>query len=116
MTWNYRVFKTQYSVKYIREKTPHLEEYFTIREVYYEDDGTITGISGGDCGVHATGTTLDELGEDLHHMTIAFTKPVLTPLDIKGYTYDHEEVPYENNEQTKETTENADNRATTNEA
>ena len=102
MTWNYRIFKTQYDVKFLRGRDSHLEEYFTIREVYYEDDGSITGISGGDCGVHASGTTYEELSEDLHKMTIAFTKPVLTPLDIKGYTYDKEEIPYEEVQNFKE--------------
>ncbi len=104
MSWNYRVFKTQYASRVIldafRNKEPHFEQNFTIREVYYSDDelsqNPIRMISAGDCGISSSGETLDELWEDLHHMLLAFEKPVLTPHDIPGYQYDKDEIPYDN--------------------
>ncbi len=79
MSWNYRVFKTQYRIRLTRGKEDFIEEYFTIREVYYDDEENITGISGGDCGVHPSGNTSDELWKDLEKMKIAFQKPILSP-------------------------------------
>lgn len=92
--WNYRAFRTQYRMKLSHEKVPHIEKYFTIRETYYDDGGKVTMISGSDQGISPSGNSYDELRNDFHHMTIAMTKPVLTPLDIPGYVYGEDEVPF----------------------
>lgn len=98
MGWNYRVFRTQYQIKFIREKEPHLEEYFTIREAYYPDElnqEPVTAISASDCAVFPSGETADELWKDLQRLQLAFQKPTLTPHDIPGYQYEKDEIPYD---------------------
>jgi hypothetical protein len=96
MPWNYRIVKTQYNITLSRKKDPFIEEVFTIREVYYDDEGHIILWSSGETGIAPQGTTQDELRDDLYKMLEAFTKPVLTPLDLPGYEYDekNKELPY----------------------
>lgn len=92
--WNYRVFQTQYQIKFIREKEPHLEDVFTIHEVYYDDDDKITLISADSRGISPSGDTSAGLRGDIQKMLRAVTKPILTPKDIPGYVYEKDEIPY----------------------
>lgn len=92
--WNYRAFQTQYSVKFIRQKEPHLEQVFTIREAYYDDEGKITMISASDCGISPKGDSYEELQEDIAKMQGALLKPTITPKNVPGYIYSSDEVPY----------------------
>lgn len=94
MSWNYRVFRTQYQVKYTREKVPHLEEVYTFREIYYDAGGQITLMSCDEAGIAPAGESLEELRQDLQKIQEALAKPVLTPLDVPGYIYTDDEVPY----------------------
>lgn len=96
MSTNYRVFHTQYAVQYAREKTPHMEQWYTIRDVYYDDeDGSIIGCSAGDVLIGGQGDTLEGLRGDLQKMLRAFSHPVLTPKDIPGYRYERDEIPFD---------------------
>lgn len=64
MTWNHRVMK-------------HEEDgvtLYTIREVFYEDDG---GISWTAEPIHPQGETLGELQSEVEMMLTAFTRSVL---------------------------------------
>jgi len=69
MSWNYRIVEAcefDYSI-------------FTVREVYYNDDGSIKSIS--ETGITPYGETKGELREDINLMLKAFDKPVLRELD-----------------------------------
>jgi hypothetical protein len=84
--WNYRVFHTLYGTSKEDE-----EDGFDIREVYYDDNGDIAGISSGGCSPY--GDSEKELTNDLKHMCDAFLKPFLTPKDIPNYEYGKHERP-----------------------
>lgn len=71
--WNYRV---------VQWKTPQGKPYFSIHEVYYDDEGRPIS-----CSVepdHPMGNTLDELREDLEWYRKAIDAPVLTEDDFTG--------------------------------
>lgn len=67
MTWNYRVFR-------------EAEGGYVIREVYYEDDGSIFACTQD--AVNPFGETLEELAQDLKYLKQALKLPVLTMADI----------------------------------
>ena len=95
MSWNYRVFRTQYRTRLTREKEYHLEEHWTFREVYYDDETQeITGISSGIIGISPSGTNLEELRGDIDKMWKALVKLPLTPRNVSGYIYDENEIPF----------------------
>lgn len=79
MSWNYRV---------VRESVPVLgtsesEDVFTIREIYYDDDGRPELWSSDAC--HPQGETFNELCDDLGFMFRALGEPVLEMADLPGY-------------------------------
>lgn len=65
MSWNYRVTKTETDG----------ETIYTIREVYYDESGCISGWTG--IGDYANGETLESLRKDFDLMALAFKEPVL---------------------------------------
>ena len=68
MTWNYRV---------VAERGPFDEaDWYSVREVYYGDDGAVQGVTGAD-EVGAGGSSVAELREDLRHYAEALERPVL---------------------------------------
>jgi len=69
MTWNYRVCKETYKIG-----TPEAEEYYSIREVYYDGD-KITGVTENAVGV--SGYTIEEIKFSLEKMHLALNKDVL---------------------------------------
>jgi hypothetical protein len=69
MTWNYRVCKETYKLG-----TPEAEEYFSIREVYYDGD-KITGVTKKEVGV--SGYTVDDIKFSLEKMQLALNKDVV---------------------------------------
>jgi hypothetical protein len=70
MTWNYRVCKETYPEGLLNE-----EDYYSIREVYYDDDGKITGVTENAVGV--SGYTIDEIKFSLEKMQLALNKDVV---------------------------------------
>ncbi|MCL4860982.1 MAG: DUF433 domain-containing protein [Caldilineaceae bacterium] len=66
-TWNYRVF---------REETGE----YVIREVFYDEDGAITGRT--EDAVEPMGDSLEELERDLEHFRDALRLPVLTLAEV----------------------------------
>ena len=71
MSWNYRVVREMHRVGDTDEEYPS----YTIREVYYDEDGTIKGWTERPC--HPAGDTWVELGEDHTLMGYALTLPVI---------------------------------------
>lgn len=71
MTWNYRVI----------ENLNDDEPYYTIEEVYYNEEGKIESWTEG--AWEPLGSTLAELEEEINHIQHAFDKPILTLLDGK---------------------------------
>lgn len=69
MTWNYRICK---EVSY--KGQPLEEEYYSIREVYYDGD-KITGVTENAIGV--SGSTVDEIKFSLEKMGLALNKDVI---------------------------------------
>jgi hypothetical protein len=69
VTWNYRVVRDLHKVG--DEERPS----YTIREVYYDDEGNIMGWTEGPC--HPSGDTWVELGDDHAMMGRAFGLPVV---------------------------------------
>ena len=65
MTWNYRVCK----------ETHDGEVYYTLREVYYKDNGKIDGMTMKEVG--AMGESVEELKEVLQNMLKALNKDVV---------------------------------------
>lgn len=63
ITWNYRVFRED-------------NGDFIIREVFYEDDGSILGCT--EQAVEPFGRTLDELAASIADFQAALTLPILT--------------------------------------
>lgn len=68
MHWNHRL---------IKRKDPNGEEpdYYSIHEVYYNDDGNITGCTMN--GVAASGESADEVKKSLNRMIECLDKPIL---------------------------------------
>lgn len=65
MTWNYRVCK---------ETFPE-DDYYSIREVYYNNNGEITAVTEDAVGV--SGYTIDEMKFSLEKMNLALNKDVV---------------------------------------
>lgn len=83
--WNHRLFVTYFKHQY------SIERWCTIREVYYDSDDNIVGITQN--GVIPGGNTRDQLRDELSRMLLALnTKPELTPADIPGYVMDEYEI------------------------
>ena len=76
--WNYRVYK-QPSSKF--ERSCGIDWYYTIRETYYNDDGTIRGFSAEPRGV--CGDSISDIAEVLDWMKNCLTKAVIE-LDEAG--------------------------------
>jgi len=70
--WNYRVYK-QASSKF--ERACGIDWYYTIRETYYNDDGTIRGFSSEPRGV--CGDSISDIAEVLDWMRNCLDKQVL---------------------------------------
>lgn len=77
MSWNYRMFKETYESHGISE------EYITMREVYYKEDGVTPRAYSSDA-VAPRGTDINELSISLKHMDDALHKPILTIDDFNG--------------------------------
>jgi len=69
MTWNYRIFREE-------------NGDYIIREVFYEEDGSILGVT--EKAVEPFGRSLAELTASLQLLQEALTLPVLTLADIPG--------------------------------
>jgi len=69
MTWNYRVCKETYS-----KGTQDEEDYYSIREVYYDND-KIVSVTENAVGV--SGYTIDEIKFSLEKMQLALNKDVV---------------------------------------
>lgn len=69
MTWNYRVCKETYKLG-----TPDAEEYYSIREVYYDGD-KITSVTENAVGV--SGYTFEEIQFSLEKMQLALNKDIV---------------------------------------
>lgn len=67
--WNYRVCKETYKIN-----TPEAEEYYSIREVYYDGD-KITAVSESVSGI--SGYTVDEIKFSLEKMQLALNKDIV---------------------------------------
>ena len=80
MTWNYRVLKT----KGLDEVASETGETYSIHEVYYNDSGSVEGMTET---AFAMGETLEELKENLDQMYAAMTTPVLD-LDLLQWAKD----------------------------
>lgn len=70
--WNHRVFKVKDGD----------DDYFQIREVYYEADGSIYACSSDSVGV--CGESIEGLRETLNWMLRCLDKPVLTEDNINS--------------------------------
>ena len=94
MPWNYRVFRTRYRRGYVDEGEIETfeEDVFTIREIYYNKAGDITGITAGTEGVTAVGETKLELQGAIQRMLSDSVWQTLTPKDIPGYTLEPGEI------------------------
>lgn len=68
--WNYRVCKETYVTG-----EPEGEIGYTVREVYYNSDGSIWGATEGAKGIY--GSDLHEIEDGLAKMQQALTRPVL---------------------------------------
>lgn len=69
MSWNYRVVREEHPVG------DQIHESWSIREVHYREDGTISGWTAKPC--HPGGDDKAELVTDYHMMARAFTLPVV---------------------------------------
>jgi hypothetical protein len=67
MSWNYRVV--------VKADKQGQDPYFTVTELYYGKNSTLTSILEGD--ITPMGGTLEELKEDLEHMLEALDKPIV---------------------------------------
>jgi len=70
MTWNYRVVMIPAD-----EDVAFSSDTFSIREVFYDEEGAIEFWSEEDAT--ALGETFEELCDDYDNMTEAFNKPIL---------------------------------------
>ena len=86
--WNHRVIKHQKTMSDGEEET-----WFSIHEVYYNSDGSLQAYTEN--AVEPTGTTLQELSDDLVLFQKALSRTVLTESDFKNFNDDYgERVPY----------------------
>ena len=69
--WNYRVVRSGRGENIC----------YSIHEVYYNSRGGITMLS--EAPIHAFGSVIEELREDLKTMNVAFEKPTLIMEDIQ---------------------------------
>lgn len=69
--WNYRI------VKWVDDDG---EDVFEIREVYYDEKGN----PYGHCTAAVFGATMEELGDSMNYLQLAFVKPVLNENDFTG--------------------------------
>jgi hypothetical protein len=69
MTWNHRVVKRTYSTE------KYSEDYFSIHEAYYDENGKIFAIT--DSGVPPGGESLEDLKWSVEQMKKALDHPVL---------------------------------------
>lgn len=69
MTWNHRVMKKTHKGSWGEE------DQYTIREVFYDDDGEIEGWTA--TGVWPAGETVEGLKKEIHMFSAAFDAPVL---------------------------------------
>ena len=72
MTWNIRV---------VRDRYDNGEEFYSLREVYYDDDGNPTHMTA-DAGINVEGDTYEDLVEYLSWCVIAVSKPILDPQEL----------------------------------
>lgn len=79
--WNYRVVRTL-----IPTSSPFMEEDYAIHEVYYNDDGSIWGMTEQPVPIH--GENLEDLRVGLEYMMQALERPVLNNEDIEFRTYE----------------------------
>lgn len=71
-SWNYRIVKTTCTIDG--------EAYYQLKEVYYDDDGKVTGFTENAVGLGAD--SVDELHDIVIDMVLdAFDKPVLDESD-----------------------------------
>jgi hypothetical protein len=70
MSWNYRVTKQIYNHKYLHEPEP----LYCIREVYYDEDGGVTGMSETP---DIIGHSLQEVKDTLQRMIQCCDKPII---------------------------------------
>jgi len=74
--WNYRVIKHP-------RPTPMDEDYYSIHEVFYDDNNAVDKYSAEPCGFGSE--TLEGLGRVMNMVQEAFNKPVLDAEDLPGY-------------------------------
>ncbi len=72
MTWNIRV---------VRDRYTDGTEFYSLREVYYDDDGNVTAMTA-DGGMDIEGETYEDMVEYLSWCVIAVSKPVLDPAEL----------------------------------
>jgi hypothetical protein len=85
--WNYRILKL--------EDPDGNENIYQVHEVYYDDDGTINYWSSDP--VSPSGTTTQELREDIQYQLNAFRKPILKEKKNGGSLIPDEEESEINN-------------------
>ena len=71
MTWEYRVVRDVFTHP---DGAP--EDMLTIREVYYDDAGSVELWSTEPCGPLVS-ATVEELAEDLERLKAAMAKPII---------------------------------------
>jgi len=71
-TWNHRVVKTVYKDDYV---------YYGIREVFYNDDGSISGYT--ESAVNVMGEEIDDLRQTLEWMLSCLDKSVLVDGEVE---------------------------------
>jgi hypothetical protein len=78
MTWNHRIIREKATPE--ETEVSGEEHYYTIREVYYDDDGKPELVTmEGDA---PWGTTVDELKQDVEWYRKALEQPVLNYEDF----------------------------------
>ena len=81
MTWNYRIVKTN---------DVHGNEWYSIREIYYNDQGQIKGYTDGVSAGCLNSDSVEELKETLRIMLEDTEHPVLFEKDLKNIGRDNE--------------------------
>lgn len=78
LSWNYRVVREVCTLP----ADLGTEDVFTLREVFYDDEGKPELWSSDPC--HPQGETLDDIRADLNYMLVALEAPVLEMADLPG--------------------------------
>ena len=78
MTWNHRIIRTKATPEEM--ELSEEEYYYTIREVYYDEDGKPELVTME--GNVPWGTTVDELRQDMECLGKALDQPVLNYEDF----------------------------------